>query len=515
MSSGSSGRYQSRLFNFVHQHSRRLTAQWESTFRHLQVATKWGVEALIYPVYLLWQSANAAVKTLYSQEPAPQPKLQPDYTDFSPDTPPVADTPIQHILEAVKNLPSEAVTVTPTNTSPLSQAWKFLKSKFLPHHTTNSQVSQSLTIPNKTVNSLNAVNQNDLLQLQLPVVRGIATDLWHRQLVLVSIENQILDILTPQQQAKLTDRIISEVANYYHFQQLAATQEQAQLLPEIEQILTKLTGSNTATNPALEPGISQDLPNTNKILAFLDKAVAQLETKAIIPVQQSSQEIIRVAQTQINLFVYGKESLSNTGEIAVNHDNLATRNQNITALIEVALNYFFGVGKDKQLLSQHDKFLPESNQLNNDNSIVDSWLNWQDLYGDSATVTKKLNSTVAPSASLGLSWQRQLNSPPSKAESNLVPSKKQPRKLTRFQPKSRGAISPLRNTHEIVEISQQTHPETQAETQPDWIETKATSVGYEKHILEQVLEWLDHAMLWLEEKLVKIFQRLQSLWRGK
>jgi hypothetical protein len=44
---------------------------------------------------------------------------------------------------------------------------------------------------------------------------------------------------------------------------------------------------------------------------------------------------------------------------------------------------------------------------------------------------------------------------------------------------------------------------------PDWIETPATPTGYVKHPLEQLLEWLDTAMLWLEELVVKVWQWLK------
>ena len=37
------------------------------------------------------------------------------------------------------------------------------------------------------------------------------------------------------------------------------------------------------------------------------------------------------------------------------------------------------------------------------------------------------------------------------------------------------------------------------EHNPDWIETNATAMGYVKHPLEQLLEWLDLAILWLED----------------
>ncbi|MEO8891090.1 MAG: hypothetical protein ABI417_06075, partial [Coleofasciculaceae cyanobacterium] len=45
---------------------------------------------------------------------------------------------------------------------------------------------------------------------------------------------------------------------------------------------------------------------------------------------------------------------------------------------------------------------------------------------------------------------------------------------------------------------------------PDWIETPATPSGYVKHPLEQLLEWLDSAMLWLEELVTKIWRSFRG-----
>ncbi len=36
-------------------------------------------------------------------------------------------------------------------------------------------------------------------------------------------------------------------------------------------------------------------------------------------------------------------------------------------------------------------------------------------------------------------------------------------------------------------------------------------MGYEKHLLEQLLEWLDRAMLWLEKIFVNMLHFLQGL----
>jgi hypothetical protein len=50
---------------------------------------------------------------------------------------------------------------------------------------------------------------------------------------------------------------------------------------------------------------------------------------------------------------------------------------------------------------------------------------------------------------------------------------------------------------------------------PNWIETEATLMGYVKHPLEQLLEWLDRGMLWLEEHIVIIWRWLQQFWQQK
>lgn len=50
-------------------------------------------------------------------------------------------------------------------------------------------------------------------------------------------------------------------------------------------------------------------------------------------------------------------------------------------------------------------------------------------------------------------------------------------------------------------------PKPYSVTNGDWldIDTEATTMGYVKHPLEQVLDWLDRAMIWFEESLAKLW----------
>jgi len=545
MSSGSSGRYQSRLFNFVHQQSRRVTEQWEHTYRHLQVATKWSVEVLLYPVYLLFQSSESFGKTLHTKEPQTRLKLQPNDPNFQPEMPNV-DSPIQHVLEAVNYLSSNKPASTSTKTSepfnPLAYLGVF-RLKFVDN---NAILPQSSNITENQAESLKPSHLENPLQQYLPIVCGIATNLINRNLVLVTADNEILDILTPQQQVKLEDRIIKEVANYWQYWRLIKLKKEAQLLPQIDHLLAKLTDGNTANIPVLAEGIPKDLLNTDRLLAFLDIAVAKLESNALVPVQERSQEIVQVAQTQLNIFLYGKEQLAGKGEIATTADGLETHTVNLEALIEAALNYFFGVGNRKTLESTtNDQRLPgkllslssrkalsKSPQLENQDLTDDSWLRWSDLFGDTETVVEKpvpLSQRKTPGLESSLSAahfpqknlsvkQPQVKSglvQRKQSTSNLAPSQKISAKVASAK-QTQARISQTKSESRKGEIlQQQFHQSSQVKARPDWIETKATSTGYEKHPLEQLLQWLDDVMLWLEEVFVNIFQSLRQMWQGK
>jgi hypothetical protein len=549
MSSGSSGRYQSRLFNFVHQQSRRVTQQWEHTFRHLQVATKWGVEVLLYPVYLLFQTSESSGKTLQTKEPQTRLKLQPNDTDFQPEIPNV-DGPIQHILETVKYLSSDEAASTPKKTVERFKPLAFLevfRLKLVDNNSTNkASLTQSTNITENKAANLNLLQLEKALKQHLPVVRGIATDLINHSLVLVTADNEILDILTPQQQAELEDRIINEVANYWQHWRLIIAKKETELLPQIDRLLAKLTDGNLTKIPVLAEGIPKDLVNTDRLLAFLDITVAKLESNALLPVQERSQEIVQVAQTQLNIFLYGKEQLAAKGEIATTADGLETHTLNLQALIEAALNYFFGVGNRKTLEPRNSneqlsskilpsrlrKALSKSRQLEKQDLAADPWLTWNDLFGDTETVTdkpviisQKTNPALASSLSAKYFPQNNLTVQQPKIGSGLVRKKQSTRNLASSQKTSQKVVSAKQTETRISQtksqsrkgeiLHQQFDHSSQIEAQPDWIETKATSTGYEKHPLEQLLEWVDYVMLWLEERFVKVFQSLWQMWQRK
>ena len=565
MPSASSNRYQSRLFNFLHRQSRRLGDRLDTTFRHLQVATNWSLQALFYPVVLLVQKAlESSDKQLHAQAPQNRLQLQTNNIHSQPETRPDADTPIQRVLQAVPEVKDKEN----VNKSFLGFKWF----KFFPNQPSTSSLNSSSTV-------------TGIPKPHFPPVRGIASQLENRNLVLVTAENEILDILTRQQQEKLQNRIIGEIADYWHYWRLATEKQVTQVLPEIDRLLQKLTGDNNTTLALPEAMQTQALINHEEVLAFIDASVAKLESNALTPlsratltVQQRSLEIIKVAQTQLDIFLYGKELTVPGSEIqsdrlqiqaiieaAVNYFfgqrtgkkldasptaskvsqalpiNHQSANQDlvavpgseiqsdrlrIQAVIEAAVNYFFGQRTGKKLdasPNQRDRY------LQNQNLVADPWLSWDDLFGDFEPIEQEValstNAALPASQSAGYlqNWLNSYQNIPKKPTSKLVKRQKPTTDLTQSE-KASGKLLNRKSTESQISqvgsnkgevVQKERSQTTEIEAKPDWIETKATSIGYEKHPLEQILAWLDAALLWLEEKFVRLFHLLQQFWVGK
>ncbi|MBW4595923.1 MAG: hypothetical protein KME46_24230 [Brasilonema angustatum HA4187-MV1] len=577
------GRYQSKLFNFFHQQSRRWGEQFERTVRHVQVAANWSLEALLYPVYLLIRKAtDSAGKQLHTNEQQPRFQLQENQTNS--ETVSSVDTPIQRVLETAVTLeiaeaakPGKAgkknsltvwipyFSIFPTVSSPLivshpdstagATRGGTLRSRHNGGNPRKAQLSATHCLP--TVSSP-------------PIVRGIASDLGSRNLVLVTIENKILDILTLQQQEILQNRILQEVARWRSWQ-LTQSKDETKVLSEIDRLLNKLTGSNQSI-PALPQATEtedkieyQKLPIMVQKLPLLDAAIAQIESRAVVTISRTTGQLLRTVQNQLNIFVYGKDQQLTTERKILDADSQHLTSK-IQALIWGAINYFFGDSNTKKLEQKTPKnsinqslsigsnkksktvqlpqrpsspALPESPDLPSEN-IADPWLTMDDLFGDLHEVTEVVNeqqflvtssespksalpagSSVKISREFNLKWLSILSQTKELIQtSKNTLQRSYANKIWKSSSSSHSLISQSETESNLIkdnkgEILYQQQQTTQVEAKPDWIEAQAQIMGYEKHPLEQVLEWLDQIMLWIEHLFVKIGLFLRGLFRGK
>ncbi len=323
-------------------------------------------------------------------------------------------------------------------------------------------------------------------------------------------------------------------------------------------MLTKLTGSNGENKTPALPLVNAkqnteelSLLNAKRSLALLDATIAKLESYALEPVSHTSRELIQFLQTQLQIFIYGKEQIAFSKQTTTALENTQNPTSNIQTLIWAALNFFFGERQNKKLdngksnnqippvlLINHKKrqrYTPKkllkTSKLQSD-ELVELWLNESDVFGDVQVISKSIhhpNNTNNIISSTTISTQAL---PSSQTTNNPLYSLIYRLKSLTLQPQERLVIkqNPVTNitsnhtTSNKISVAtktafaifqQQRQQNTGVEAKPDWIETKAKIIGYEKHPLEQILTWLDAAMLWLEEMIVRVFKFLQRLWHGK
>ncbi|NET02992.1 MAG: hypothetical protein F6K62_15135 [Sphaerospermopsis sp. SIO1G2] len=436
MPPASSKRYQSRVFNFFNQHSQLWGKKVETTIRSVRVATKLRLESLLLPLYQALHPDQLLNKIL--QPPTTNKQRQLNFY-----TVPESDQAIRNLLDLVKNLPSAAATETQTSQklNPLGFLGKVWGK-------VNAKLGFSAA-------SVNQVSHPDTLQNYIPTIQGIAVKIETRNLVLVSSNNKIFDVLTIPQQNIITENINKEIEKLIQAPKVEEVVDEQAAIPKIERLLNKLTNTNEIRiTDNVDVGNQSPIKSyPGKIIALLDQVLAKLESKAIIPIQNQSQEII-------NILVDSKDQ----GEITVNSQGLQKPKLRISEIIESAINYFFG-GRRIPTIAETEKFyeLPQQtvNKFTETSQIqtsenTDSWLTWSDLYG----------------------------------EVEIQSSQKQTSGKATTKSESSSYVN-LGNTQNIKDSKQW-------KLNPDWIETKAIFIGYEKHPLEQILEWLDHIMVWVE-----------------
>jgi hypothetical protein len=424
----SPGRYQSRLFNFVNRQVRSVVDQGDRAVRQVKVAAIWGVQILLYPVYLMVQTTRLAGRQIFTAAQTGWKPLQAEKPAEEP-TPPTVDTPIERLLEAVDSwvsLPEAKELLRLAGEAPLVAVTAEVSSGLV-------AATEGLVEPSSTQSSQIAKASN----LTNSIVQGVASLLTTRTLVLVSTQNQILDILTPQQQQTLTSRISWELADFWRYRRLEqaskptimarslAAEDRPQLFPIVSlfwQVMAWVqTGSIAiAANlfqeskllAAPQPHPSQPLQASNSLqtlpssevltpqlpatraLVFLDQRVAELESHQLVQVSEftgvvSGRTVTLLHQVQ-ERFLTLKGGLESS-------EHSQTDTWRIQGVIRAAVDYFFGrrsvavsgTGYQDTAIpgnapSAGDRLLGRSfgstPELAAASEADDPWLTWGDLF---------------------------------------------------------------------------------------------------------------------------------------
>lgn len=609
----SSRPYKSRLFNFVNRRSLQFRDRIGETFRHLKVAAEWGAQLLISPLHWIFQPKNWTGEVLGTA--SPHQALPPAETYLS--DPPV-DQPLEKILTAIEpwfELPYASVLTATLNDVKADHSPRkkeiVLSSQFfqqIQQQLENPAPSQHLALPPaiapqnpnpRPLGDLVSQIKNIFSPTKELVIRGISCVIENRQLVLTTADNEILDVLSLEQQTLLKQSIRAEMANYWYERRLQwsisqkmlgfiplVNEQTEKVLPPVQLLWQTLHWLESQSFRPKLPQFNQSalIPATslttggNALIQKLDQRVATLESQENKLGQQLFQQFNQGLQN-VRTSTVVESSLEKTGQIIQKIDfphqlqklndspqlnqlkrlnaefleriagqltptnlgkaiasfknpenSLVTPNAieaippdpfQIQVLIQAAIAYFFGQkSANGHLSGQSGKSLVSSTD-----SIDDPWLTWEDLFIDRSTeVNIETSTETNPPRPLRGMPKRTALKP---SQSGKIQKKSQKKsQITRSTTSKSSKLSLKTSTLTETSVSSQldtileeaietalitTHSqETGLDAAPDWIETEARAMGYHKHPLEQILEFLDIFILWLEEKLKKIWYWLRK-----
>ena len=345
----SSRPYKSRLFNFVNRRSLQFRDRIGETFRHLKVAAEWGAQLLISPLHWIFQPRNWTGEVLGT---ASSDKALPPAESYLSEPP--VDQPLEKILTAIEpwfELPdASALTGTLHDLKPENLPRKkeiVLSSQFF------QQIQQQLESPTQPENLAlppaiapqnpnprplgNLVSQikNIFSPTKDLVIRGISCVIENRQLVLTTADNEILDVLSLEQQTLLKQSIRAEMANYWYERRLQwsisqkmlgfiplVNEQTEKVLPPVQLLWQTLHWLESQSFRSKLPQLTQSnlIPTTslttggNALIQKLDQQVAALESQENKLGQQLFQQFNQGLQIVRSSPVV-ESSLEKTGQI--------------------------------------------------------------------------------------------------------------------------------------------------------------------------------------------------------
>ncbi|NJN86366.1 MAG: hypothetical protein HC881_08720 [Leptolyngbyaceae cyanobacterium SL_7_1] len=269
----SSGRFQSQLFSVLSQRSLKWRDRLQRLVRQAKLASLWGVQMAIYPIYVVFQTGRVLDRQLQKASRRIAPPLQAakhtlqrlGHPQPTP-PPPQPDTPIRQVLHAAKVVVPSALLRSlhvATQRSPVSTSDPIVGA-IIPAAPTSLVAGESATLTIAPPTQLIHRPGLDTREDPLGDIQGIASLLSTRSLVLTTSHNHVLDILTADQQQHLRQQISWELAVYYHHRRQIRA-----IAPRIPQILPL---------PADRPNLLPPVRAFRRLMAWMQTSDIALAT---------------------------------------------------------------------------------------------------------------------------------------------------------------------------------------------------------------------------------------------
>jgi hypothetical protein len=458
--------YQSRVFTFVRKRTNQLKDTCAEGLRHLKVAVAWSGQILLYPIHLLAQTT----KIFQSQLPSPPQQSV---------LPPVPKIEIEAVLELIVEagypivlaVGGGSLAIEDTHSSQLSQAssgWKALPA--LVHESSWNIEQYDADTDDWEVSSYSPHGSRQVTTRK-PIIRGLSSLLIDRQLVLVTTENEILDILTSSQQQEIRRRIGIDLAMawyQWHTEKLTDRHSPEQLLAKQQLALAAETGS-----AQLE--IDQNISSPNLFDTLQDWL------KNLVP--QSQLSILREKD-----LINDEEPISQYQFPAASY-SFTPQPPSIDRLLE--LPQLPPIVETELVSSQNHSIQAVIFKLQPD------WLRqWWSYYRDYVYIPAQNEYQITKESSefqlipFGQPTSTQIRSISEKVRLNEVSNKQN------SIAQASGKLS--QKIFENIEYQQ------------DWIEVDSELIGYRKSLLAKLLAWLDRVFLQVENWLIKIWKMITN-----
>ncbi len=410
MSTDSNGRYQSRLFKFLQARSLQVAENCQRVVRQLKIATIWGVQVVLYPLYALLHNSNSP-EALEQDNPsnhAQLPTAENENSNLS-----LADQSIARVL----NLTQKFVRLNqrPRNNRPAQNRFSFKEWAIAVSQRT------ALSLPTAEEPRLipalpgSAFILHPPLEEKSAIIRGIASELTTRSLVLTSTDNKNLDVLTRKQQQQLGWQIRREVAERPVWEKLATLQRTFSTQPfPPRQIWRQLLSSLKPGPLAIatpDPSSATPVLNGEPQMPQMESGNLAAFSEVSLQLGQRSWELLQLLRQRAHLSTRGESSPENNTPGSQQPD--PANPLQIRAWIQAAIAHFFSPGNgaltlpttDQKAIAPPLKVSPISPPTTPETTAIETWLTLRDLFGEQGKIQT-------------LNWEPEPVSLPAIADSN-------------------------------------------------------------------------------------------------
>ncbi len=479
--------YQSRVFTFISKRTNQLKDSCTRGLRHIKVAVVWSGQILLYPLQLLAQTIKIFPPQL---PPPPQQRALP-----SP--PPDPDINIEQALELVAGAGYAIVLAS----APLAvDKWEIVDENLW-------NIEHSHTDDNRVDGGIHQPDTFAKITSRKPIIRGLSSLLIDRQLVLVTTDNEILDILTSSQQHEIRRRIGTDIARIWHQWQTDKLASHSQHLSAGQLLLSdRDLLLDNSTNQKLISGDEQDLSQITqsdrvpspKLFNAVGEKLRQRWNDWLKNLTAKSPENSDSAKPTLRAQVESKRQLPS------NRYPFNIQPPNIERFLELPQLPPFNESNPSSIAAQPSPTQEHPIQATIAKLQPDWLKQWLNYYRDYLYIPPKNDSQL-------------VNQP---AEFKLTPLEEP--QIIRTGYTSEIIINrvpkaiELRQTPDrqnIIDVDSDRldrtiHPDL--EYQPDWIEVDSELIGYNRSTIDKLLAWLDRLMLQIENWLVSIWDLITN-----